>query len=210
MYALPTTHRDGKATTSNITQGTLLGYGGSMKNFVYLNDRTGKIGRATHVTFNEAHLYSPVADLSPNSLALWGALNCAPASDVPITADVFTPPDQFCVFSAPSPFLAVTTVAILVRCNFDHLGLVFKSDPMSYRNIIVDVVPYFSASHLDWKHLLQFHTVIQIGQMAVFTVLEILSAIPFIDGSTHYSVSLIVAPIALILTINRPLCHRSR
>jgi hypothetical protein len=57
MYALPTTHRDSKATTSNIIQGTLLGYGGSMKYFVYLNDRTGKIGRATHATFDEAQLY---------------------------------------------------------------------------------------------------------------------------------------------------------
>jgi hypothetical protein len=117
-----------------------------------------------------------------------------PVSDVPVTADVITPPDQLCVFSAPSPFLAVATVIILVRCTFDHLGLVFESDPMSYRNIIVDVVPHCLASHLDWQHLLQFHTVIQIGQTAVFTVSEILSALSFVDSSTHDSVSLIVAP----------------
>jgi hypothetical protein len=135
MYALPTTRRDGKTTTSNIIQGTLLGYGGSMKKSVYLNDRTGKIGRATRATFDEAQLSSPVAGLSPTSLALWGALNRATASDVPVTADGITPPDQLCVFSVPSPFLAVATVVILVCCTFDHLGLVFESDPMSYRNI---------------------------------------------------------------------------
>jgi hypothetical protein len=149
MYAFPTTRRDGKATTSNIIQGTLLGYGGSMKIFVYLNDRTFKIGRATHATFDEAKLSSPVDDLWPNAMSLWGALNRAPASDVPITADVITHPDQFCVFSAPSPFLAVTTVVILFSCTFDHVVLVFESDPMSYINIIVDVVPHSSASHLD-------------------------------------------------------------
>jgi hypothetical protein len=44
-----------------------------MKTFIYRNDKTGKEGRATHAKFDKAQLSAPVADLSPNSLALWGA-----------------------------------------------------------------------------------------------------------------------------------------
>jgi hypothetical protein len=155
--ALPTTHRDGKATTSNIIQGTLLDYGGSINNFAYVNDKTGKIGRAAHATFDEAPLSSPVADLSLNSVALWGALHCAPASNAPTMGNFLNPPDQCCVFSAMSTFLAIATVVIPVCCIIDPLGLVFETEPMSYRNnIIVDITQYSSASHIELQHSLTF------------------------------------------------------
>jgi hypothetical protein len=126
MYALPTTRHDGKSTTSNIIQGTLLGYVGSMEKIVYVNDKTDKIGSATHATFDEAHRSLSVADISPNLLAIWGAVKRAPDSNFPNTANVLTQPDHFCVFSASSPFLSITTVTPPVRCTFDHLGLVLE------------------------------------------------------------------------------------
>jgi hypothetical protein len=58
IYAIATTRRDAKLTTDNIICGRLLGYGGSMKTFIYKNLKTKKIGRATHATFDEAQLTS--------------------------------------------------------------------------------------------------------------------------------------------------------
>jgi hypothetical protein len=92
INALSTTPRDGKVSTENIIQGHLLGYGGSMKKNILLNEATGKICRSIHATFDEAQLSTPVEDRSPNSLALWGALQRSPNAPPPSTTDVITPP----------------------------------------------------------------------------------------------------------------------
>jgi hypothetical protein len=151
IYALPLARRDGKAKTTNIIEGTLLGYGGSMKNFIYRNNRTKKEGRATHATFDETQLNTPMTDLIPPSLALWGALQRNPGTEAPSTEEIITPLEHFCVFSGNTPFLRVRTVQLPIKFTFDHLGLILETDPISHRNIIVDVQQYSSVSQIDWQ-----------------------------------------------------------
>jgi hypothetical protein len=59
IYALSTRRRQGKVTTDNIICGKLLGYGGSMNNFIYINDATRKIGRAAHASFDRRNSPRP-------------------------------------------------------------------------------------------------------------------------------------------------------
>jgi hypothetical protein len=165
-----------------------------MKNFIYINDATRKIGRATHASFDEAQLSTPVADPNSNSLALWGALNRNPGTTVPPVDEVLTPPTQFCVFAGESPFLRVATVVIPIKCTFELLGLLLEEDPMYHRNIIADVRQLSSASQVDWQELLQFHTVIQVDATPVFSVKEVITLFSKCDISVQLSVSLIVAP----------------
>jgi hypothetical protein len=172
IYALSIRRRQGKVTTDNVICGKLLGYGGSMKNFIYINNAIRKIGRATHASFDEAQLSTPVADLNSNSLALWGALNQNPGTTAPPVDEILTPPTQFCVFAEESPFLRVATVVIPLKCNFDSLGLILEEDPMSHRNIIADVRKFSSVSQVDWQELLQFRTIIQVDATPVFSVKE--------------------------------------
>jgi hypothetical protein len=75
IYALSTKRRFGKLTTDIIARGRFLGYGGSMKKIIYENLDTMRICRATHATFDEAELNSPIADLTHNSRALWNVLS---------------------------------------------------------------------------------------------------------------------------------------
>jgi hypothetical protein len=123
IYALSIHHHQGKVTMDNNICGKLLGYGGSIKKIIYINDTTQKIGRATHASFDEAQLSTPVTDLNSNSSALWGALNINPGTMIPPVDEVVTPPTQFCVFAGESPFIRVTTVIISIRCSFELLGL---------------------------------------------------------------------------------------
>jgi hypothetical protein len=109
IYTLSTRRRQGKVTTNNIICGKLLGYGGSMKNFIYINNATRKIGRATQASFDEAQISTPVADLNSNSLALWGALNRNPGTTAPPVDEILTPPTKCCGFAGESPFLRVAT-----------------------------------------------------------------------------------------------------
>jgi hypothetical protein len=132
-------------------------------------------------------------ELSPNSLALWGALKCTPGTDAPDTEEVITPPDKLCIFYGKSPFLQVTMVCIPIKCTFDHLGILSKTDPMSHRNIIMGVHHYLSASQLEWKHLLQFHTAIHADRTPIFTVSEAFQALDTVDIAIQALVSLIVA-----------------
>jgi hypothetical protein len=75
IYCLSsTTTRTGKSMTDNVNSGRFLGYGASMKTFIYVHARTGKVNRATHAMFDEAELSSNATDLTPNSLALWNAI----------------------------------------------------------------------------------------------------------------------------------------
>jgi hypothetical protein len=97
-----------------------------MKNFIVINNFTRKIGRATHTSFDEAQLSTPIADLNSNSLALWGAINRNPGTTAPPVDEIITPPTQFCVFAEETPFLRVPTVVIPIKWNFDLLGLILE------------------------------------------------------------------------------------
>jgi hypothetical protein len=149
IYALSTKRRYGKLTTDNIARGRFLGYGGSMKKNIYENFDTMRICRATHATFDEAELNSPIADLTPNSWALWNALSRSPGTSIGQTDEVLTPPEYFCVFAESSPFIITQVVKVPLACTFDLLGLVLEADPISRRNIIVNVTEFSSASHVD-------------------------------------------------------------
>jgi hypothetical protein len=94
MYVVATKHIQGKVTTDKVVSRKLLGYGGSMKNFIFINDATKKFGIATHAPFDEAQLSTPVADLKYNYLALWGALNRTPGTMIPPDKEIMTPPNQ--------------------------------------------------------------------------------------------------------------------
>jgi hypothetical protein len=138
-----------------------LGYGGSMKTFIYYNILTKKRVRATSARFDEAQLSA-----SPDR-ALSGALQRSPGTNAPDIETIVTPPDKFCIFADDSPFLKVRTVIVRVACTFDYFGLLLETDPMSHRNIVVDITPYSLASHLEWTYQLQFHTIIYIDETPV-------------------------------------------
>jgi hypothetical protein len=85
-------------------------------------------------------------------------------------------------------------VQLPIKCTFDHLGLILETDPMSHRNIIVDVQQYSSVSQIDWQELLQFHTIIQIDLIPVFTCQEVHTVLQALDLSIQASATLLVAP----------------
>jgi hypothetical protein len=122
LYAISTKRHDAKLTTENIIRAKLLGYGGSMKFFMYYNLNTKKRGRATQERFDEAQISASQATFYPNSKALWGALQRSPGTNAPDTADMLTPQEKFCVFADTSPFLKVCTIVIHVKCNFEDVG----------------------------------------------------------------------------------------
>jgi hypothetical protein len=194
IYALATTRRDAKLTTENINHGKLLGYGGSMKTFIYENVKTKNICRATHARFDEAQLSARQDRITPNSRALWGALQRSPGSDPPDIDEILTPPEKFCVFADDSPFLQVHTLAIATLCSHDTYGLLFETDPSSRQNIVVDVVASSSCSRIDWPKRLQFNTVIQVEDIPVYTVDEVKSALWTINVDTQTHFKLVVAP----------------
>jgi hypothetical protein len=177
----------------NIICAKFLGYGGSMKTFIYYNIKTKKRGRATHDRFDEAQLSASPYTLSPNSRALWGALQRSPGTDAPDIEAIVTPLENFYVFADNSPFLQVRTVLVKIRCTFDAFGLVLETDPMSHQNLVTDVTPLSSASHLDWTTQLQFHTIIQIDETPVYTVAEVLATFSTLADVLPESFRLIVA-----------------
>jgi hypothetical protein len=193
INALSTTPRGGKVSTDNIIQGRLLGYGGSMKNFILMNDTSGKIFRATHATFDEAQLSAHKGELTPNHLASWGALNCSPGTAPLSTIEVVTPPVYFCILAAESPFLTLDMIPIVIACTYVDLGLVLQTNPMYFRNIIVDVHEHSSATNLDWTWQLQFHTIMQVEKKPVFTVAEVMSTLANLDASANVHVTMLVA-----------------
>jgi hypothetical protein len=65
---------------------------------------------------------------------------------------------------------------------------------MSRRNIIVDVVPSSSCSRIKWTTRLQFHTVVQVEYIHVYSVDEVHKALWTIDVDTQAFFKLIVAP----------------
>jgi hypothetical protein len=165
-----------------------------MKQIVLLNEATGKICRASHATFDEVQLSTPTEDLTPNSLVIWGALQRSHNAPPPSTTDIITPPKDFFVLAAETPFLTLATINLEIACTYVDLGLVLKTDPMSFRNIIVDFHEHSSAANLDWTRQLQFHTLVQINATPVFTVREVMHAFVTLDAAVHDIVSLIVAP----------------
>jgi hypothetical protein len=194
MYAISTKRRDAKLTKEKIIRAKFLGYGGSMKTFIYYNIKTNKRGRATHTRFDEAQLSASPGTLSPNSHALWGDLQHSPGTDAPDIEAIVTPPEKFCVFTYNSPFLQVRTVLVNIRCTFYTFGLVLETDPMSHWNLVLDVTPLSSASHLDWTTQLQFHTMIQIDETPVYTVDEVLATLSTLANVLHECFHLIGAP----------------
>jgi hypothetical protein len=94
---------------------------------------------ATHATFDEAELNSPLTDLTANSRALWNALSLSPGSSIGPTDEILIPPENFCVFVESSPFIITQVVTVPIKCTFNILGLILEADPMSRRNIIVNV-----------------------------------------------------------------------
>lgn len=55
-------------------------------------------------------------------------------------------------------------------------------------------IQYSLASHLEWQHLIQFQSVIQVDTTPVFTVKEVLGALSYVDSSTHDTVSFGAVP----------------
>jgi hypothetical protein len=170
-----------------------LGYGGSMIFFIYENLDTMKICRATHATFDESELNSPIAELTPNSRALWNALSRSPGTSIGQTDEVLTPPENFCIFAESSPFIITQVVKAPLSCTFDLLGLVLEADPMSRRNIIVNVTEYSSASHVDWEHDLRFRTIVMVDSTPVFLVSDVTRALYPVSPTSHVEVLLTVA-----------------
>jgi hypothetical protein len=97
--------------------------------------------------------------------------------DVPDVSEILAPAEKFCVFADESPFLKVSTVGIVTICSHDARGLIFETGPMSRRNIIVDVVPSSSCSRIKWMKPLQFHTVVQVEEIPVYSVVEVKKAL---------------------------------
>jgi hypothetical protein len=193
IYALGTKKRVGKLTMDNIVRCCFLGYGGSMKNFIYENLETQRICRATHATFDEAELNSPLAGLSPNSRALWNSLSRLPGTSIGPTDEILTPPENFCVFTESSPFIITQVIKVPLTCTFDLLGLTLEADHMSRRKIIVNVTEFSSASYVYWEHDLRFRTIVMIDSTPVFLISDVTHAMSTISPDTHVEVSLTVA-----------------
>jgi hypothetical protein len=98
LYAISTKRRDAKLTTDNIICAKLLGYGGSMKTFIFYNLKKKKRGRSTHTRFNEAQLSASQDTLSPNYWDLWGTLQRSPGTDAPYTEEILTSPKKILRF----------------------------------------------------------------------------------------------------------------
>jgi hypothetical protein len=132
--------------------------------------------------------------LSPNSNALWSALQRTPGTNGPDTEEILPPPEKLCVFSNTSLFLKVHTIDIHVKCNFANFGLLLETDPMPHRNLVVDVTSFSSASYLEWTTQLQFHIIIQIDKTPVLTVPEVKTKLALLADTFPESSQLLVAP----------------
>jgi hypothetical protein len=85
-------------------------------------------------------------------------------------------------------------VVLYIKCTFDDFGLLLETDPMSHRNIVVDVAPFSYASHLECMMQLQFHNVIQIDDTTVFTVHEVHTKLSLLANSLPESFKMILSP----------------
>jgi hypothetical protein len=165
-----------------------------MKTFIYENINMKKIGRATHARFDKAQLSACQDRLTPNSRALWGAFQSSPGLNAPDIDNILTPPEKLCVFAKDSTFLKLYTLSITTLCSRDAYGMLFEKDPESRRNIMVDVVESSSCSCINWIKRLQFHTVIQVEDIPVYTVAEVKSALWTTNADTQTHFKLVVAP----------------
>jgi hypothetical protein len=192
IYALSTKKRVGKLTMENATKGIFLGYGASMKTFIYESTRTHRICHATHATFYEAQLDSLPQDLPLNSKAIWSTLSCQSDSELNPLDTILTPPENFCVFAKYSPFIRTHVVHVAVQCVFPHLGLLLVADPMSCRNIVHEVTEFSSAAKIDWEHDLRYRTIIQVDTTPVFLIKDVHRALASVDVAIQDSARLIV------------------
>jgi hypothetical protein len=130
--------------TDNVNSGTFLGYGVSMKTYIYHHIHTANINRATHATIDVAELSSDDTALTPNFRALWNALSRDLGATL-ASETILELPKDFCV----TPLLHISQVLIPIKCKFDEFGLVLDTDPLSKRNIISGARLLSSASHLN-------------------------------------------------------------
>ena len=114
--------------------------------------------------------------------------------DPPTSKEIITPPEELDIFAEYTPFLFCTTLEIPIKCTCDLLGICLEADPMTKRNIIVDVVENSSASHLDWQPKLLNHTIVKVGPTPVYYMSEVTTAFANYDVMTHDSIPIMVAP----------------
>jgi hypothetical protein len=79
-------------------------------------------------------------------------------------------PANFCIFSESTPLITTCSLKVPIACTFDHLDLILESDPMSRRNLIVDVLALSSISKLDWEHDFSLKPIIQVEATPVLLV----------------------------------------
>jgi hypothetical protein len=193
IYDLAPKKRMAKLTMDNVACGIFLGYGASMKTFIYENVHTHRICRATHATFDEAELNTLPKDLSPNSKTLWNVLSRHPSVELPASDEILTPPETFCVFAESSPFIRTHIVVIPILCIFNNLGLILESDPLSRRNVIRAVHELSLSAKIDWEHDLRYRTIVQVDETPVFLVKYVSRCLYIVDIASQESVHLIVA-----------------
>jgi hypothetical protein len=122
------------------------------------NQATKRICHATHATFDNAEL---------NTRSPCGA-PCLDRQESPVVLRTRSrPPPRF---YESSPFITTHVITVPLTCTFDHMGLVLEADPMSRRNLIVDVLALSSVSHTDWEHDFQFRTIVIVDKTPVFLV----------------------------------------
>jgi hypothetical protein len=88
----------------------------------------------------------------------------------------------------------VNTLTIAINCTFDAFGMSFDMDPMSHRNIVVDVAPFSSDSQMEWITQLQLHTIIQTNSQPVFMVRKMQQELASTDVAIQESLLLAVTP----------------
>ena len=117
-------------------------------------------------TFDEANLDAPEHELTPSKRAIWNTISCTKSSS-PVTDEIVTPPKSLNIFAEATPFVVTTKVTIPIKCTTPLLGIKLESDPLSRRNVIVDVLPNSSAHQVSWEDHLLNHTIVVIGDVPV-------------------------------------------
>jgi hypothetical protein len=194
LYALATACREAKLTADNIIGCKLLGYGGSTKTFIYENVKTKTIDRTAHARLDEAQL-SALQIASRLTRVLSGApFNVHLARPPPTSMRSLLLQKSF-VLSRIIPLSSrFTPWPSLLFFSHDADGMLFDTDPASRRDIVVDVVASSSCSRINWTTRLQFHTVIQVEAVPVYTVAEVKAELWTINVDTQSHFKLILAP----------------
>jgi hypothetical protein len=97
------------------------------------------------------------------------------------------------VFAESTPFLHTYVVHIPITYTFDSLSLILESDPMSQRNLIVEVLEFSSSAKIDWEHDLHHRTIIKIDDTQVLLISDVHHYLAKVDVTTRPSIGFIVA-----------------